>query len=118
MPAGPQVVYGPDHAQEVWPVWAACRNADPQIFFGEGRGSHSTAKRFCECCPVLDVCLWTALVEEELDGSGYRFGFRGGLSAQRRALLHAVLGPGGARKRLRLALRELGAQTTTPLEAA
>lgn len=109
-------VCSPEHAQKLWPRWAACRNADPEIFFGEGRGSHSTAQRFCESCPVLDVCLWTALVEEELDQGGYRFGFRGGLSARRRALLHGVVGVGGARPPLRLALRELAAQISPTRE--
>ena len=67
-----------DHAG--WRSHAACRNADPSIFFPEkGEGTiHLKAKALCRSCPVIEVCLDYAIT------NGERYGVWGGMSARER----------------------------------
>jgi WhiB family redox-sensing transcriptional regulator len=49
-----------------WRDYAACRDADPDLFFPIGRSHASTprideAKRFCRTCPACGPCLRWAL---------------------------------------------------------
>jgi WhiB family redox-sensing transcriptional regulator len=69
-----------------WRRQAACRHADPDLFFPKV-GDHQTAAgavAVCRSCPVIDACLRDALA------SGEHHGIRGGLTAiQRRKMLAA-----------------------------
>lgn len=57
---------------------AACRDADPDLFFPEFGESAGPAKRICAGCPVQAECLAFAVA------SGERFGVFGGLSERER----------------------------------
>ncbi len=70
-----------------WRGYAACRNADPRIFFPAGDGWEALvqgerAKRVCGGCPVRAACLEWALT------TGQELGVWGGTAA----------GEGGARR--------------------
>jgi len=59
---------------------AACRHADPELFFPVGAGEYAkkTAARalvFCRACPITDECLQYALERD------HRFGIWGGTTA-------------------------------------
>lgn len=57
-----------------WPERAACKQADPDLFFATGRFSGNVgrtncekteaARTFCERCPVIDACIEHALAYE------------------------------------------------------
>jgi hypothetical protein len=87
-----------------WQDAAACAGAARELFFAplirDGRW-----KPFCSSCPVADACFWAAMVEEEADDSGYRFGVRGGATPSVRRKVAEVTFAGYARKRLDQALR-------------
>jgi WhiB family redox-sensing transcriptional regulator len=58
-----------------WQLRAACRSADPDLFFGPAgeRGARrlareTAAKRLCARCFVVDACLQHALAVPERDG--------------------------------------------------
>jgi WhiB family redox-sensing transcriptional regulator len=62
---------------------AACRDADPELFFPEGAGwralqEAAQAKRICAVCPVRDLCLNWALLH------GAAFGIWGGRTEHER----------------------------------
>lgn len=86
-----------------WQDSAACSGVAREVFFAplikEGRW-----RQFCSACPVVDACFWAAMVEEEGDDSGYRFGVRGGATPSVRRKVAEVTFAGYARKRLGLAL--------------
>jgi WhiB family redox-sensing transcriptional regulator len=69
-----------------WRDHAACRDADPELFFPDGdaraaRAQVKTAKLICRGCPVRATCLTWALA------SGQQHGIWGGLTEdQRRGL--------------------------------
>ena len=65
----------------VWQDHAACREADPSLFFAaEGERGHSRTRReeaarsYCRRCPVIRQCLLHALGAQEA------YGMWGGLS--------------------------------------
>lgn len=93
----------PDGREAEWQDVAACAGAARELFFAplikEGRW-----RPFCASCPVVDVCFWSSMVEEEADDSGYRFGVRGGAPPSVRRKVAAVSYPGYARSRLAQAL--------------
>lgn len=61
-----------------WVADAACRDADPEIFF-IGRGDPGVeAKAYCAACPVRSECLDFAI-----DG-GERHGIWGGMTTKQR----------------------------------
>jgi WhiB family redox-sensing transcriptional regulator len=75
-----------DHRPD-WRLSAACRDADPELFFPEGdlssmRVAVKTAKLICRGCPVSATCLSWALAD------GYETGIWGGLTADERRRLH------------------------------
>lgn len=67
-----------------WTARAACRTADPEMFFPD-KGDPKTAaaaKRFCARCPVVSECLEF--------GMGEHMGVWGGLTARERERLRRV----------------------------
>lgn len=87
----------------VWQDAAACAGVARELFFAplikEGRW-----RPFCAECLVADVCFWSAMVEEEIDDTGYRFGVRGGAPPSLRRRVASVTFPGYGRRRLAQAL--------------
>jgi WhiB family redox-sensing transcriptional regulator len=73
-------------ADDGWRDDAACRSADPDIFFPEPSDHVSAAKAVavCAACPVSDACLRDALE------TGDEYGIRGGLNPQRRKQLRTA----------------------------
>lgn len=70
-----------------WRGDAACRDADPELFFPDGdarsvRAQVKTAKLMCRGCPVSAACLSWALA------SGQEAGIWGGLTEDERHRLH------------------------------
>jgi WhiB family transcriptional regulator, redox-sensing transcriptional regulator len=70
-----------------WRVDAACRNADPELFFPDGdtrsaQAQVKTAKLICRGCPVSATCLSWALAD------GQEAGISGGLTEDERRRLH------------------------------
>ena len=52
----------PTHIDErPWAAYAACRDADPELFFGGENAQTSEAVRICSGCPVREECLDWAL---------------------------------------------------------
>ena len=75
-----------DHRPD-WHDHAACRDADPDLFFPGGdirstRAQVKTAKLICRGCPVRTICLSWALA------SGQEHGIWGGLTEDERRRLH------------------------------
>lgn len=97
--------YQPQQLAQLWPAWASCADIAPKTFYSTRPADRARAAAACQHCCVLDVCLWSALVEEE--PSGYHYGFRGGLTPAARALIQSVIGSGEACVRLLHALRAL-----------
>ena len=64
----------PDRQDETaWHAAAACRDADPELFFPDGdirsaRAQVKTAKLICRGCPVRVTCLNWALASGQDDG--------------------------------------------------
>ncbi|CAL9432988.1 Transcriptional regulator WhiB [Streptomyces sp. enrichment culture] len=80
--------FAPDTAARPydWKEDAACRSADPAVFFPKDHGGAAPlvereAKSFCARCPVLDACLAHALAVPE------RAGVWGGLNEDERRLM-------------------------------
>ena len=70
-----------------WHDHAACRDADPDLFFPDGairsaRAQVKAAKLICRGCPVRTICLSWALA------SGQEHGIWGGLTEDERRRLH------------------------------
>jgi WhiB family transcriptional regulator, redox-sensing transcriptional regulator len=70
-----------------WRVGAACRDADPELFFPDGevpsaRAQVKAAKLICRGCPVSATCLSWALA------NGQEAGIWGGLTEAERRRLH------------------------------
>ena len=68
-----------------WEERAACRSADPTIFFNTRPAHISSAKQICSRCCVQGECLARALRAESLDPR--RYGVFGGLTALERRTL-------------------------------
>jgi WhiB family transcriptional regulator, redox-sensing transcriptional regulator len=52
----------------VWRQRAACRGADPDIFYPISEEEADEARAICRGCPVLESCLDWALANRERDG--------------------------------------------------
>ena len=81
-----------------WRDQAACRDADPELFFPDddirsARAQVKTAKLICRGCPVSATCLSWALA------SGQEAGIWGGLTEDERRRLHRR-GPFSTSRRL------------------
>jgi WhiB family transcriptional regulator, redox-sensing transcriptional regulator len=66
-----------------WRGRAACRTADPDLFFPERGESAEPARRICASCPVREPCLDYAI------GNGVTHGIWGGLAERDRRALRA-----------------------------
>jgi WhiB family redox-sensing transcriptional regulator len=69
-----------------WAVFAACRDADSDLFFPLTKDQESQAVAICGICPVLDDCLDYAL------DAGERYGVWGGTTERQRKRLLRELG--------------------------
>lgn len=72
-------------AGEDWRRDAACRDADPELFYPVSHAAQAAedALAICAVCPVRETCL-----AEELERGGMQWGVRGGRTeAERRAML-------------------------------
>ena len=75
---------------ERWRCAAACRHADPELFFPEGTAGPAVrqtdqAKQVCTSCPVRSACLGWALRH------GIEFGIWGGKDPDQRRAMRAAL---------------------------
>jgi WhiB family transcriptional regulator, redox-sensing transcriptional regulator len=64
-----------------WQDQAACRDADPELFFSTDDGSRREALTLCAPCPVRTECLEHALAHREA------YGIWGGTDEQERKRL-------------------------------
>jgi WhiB family transcriptional regulator, redox-sensing transcriptional regulator len=69
----PTAAAGPDCDGLDWRADAACRDADPELFFPDGNrrpapGRVKKAKIICRGCPVSIICLDSALTNGEEGG--------------------------------------------------
>lgn len=64
-----------------WQEQAACRDADPELFFSSEDGSRHEALSLCGACPVRTDCLEHALAHRET------YGIWGGTDEQERKRL-------------------------------
>jgi WhiB family redox-sensing transcriptional regulator len=87
MSAGTAAVW-PEHERPDWRDRAACRNANPELFFPDdkrpSRAQVMAAKLICGGCPVSATCLSWAL------SSGQEAGIWGGLTEDERRRLSRV----------------------------
>ncbi len=95
-----RVLGAPASPVSPWWEWAACRDAGPSPFYDQH--PYRVIRRFCDPCPVVDVCLFAALVEEECET--WRYGVRGGMGPNERAAWAEDLRRRGFRLRELLAL--------------
>lgn len=63
-----------------WVVFAACRNADPDLFFPSSREQEAAAKALCRICPVRSECHAYAVEARET------FGVWGGFNEKQRRI--------------------------------
>lgn len=57
----PADLYQVDLDERPWAAFAACREADPEIFFGGSESDIDAAVRICKTCAVAGECLDWAL---------------------------------------------------------
>ena len=79
---------GLGHERARWRDWAACRQADAELFFSTGSTARAVtglheAKALCAACPVQRPCLTYALTTRQ------EFGIWGGYDEHERRLLYA-----------------------------
>jgi WhiB family redox-sensing transcriptional regulator len=70
-----------DLDERPWAAYAACRQADPDLFFPGDDGDADTAIRICRGCPVRTACLEWAL------DARIRYGVWGGTTERDRRRL-------------------------------
>ncbi|HHC07605.1 MAG TPA: WhiB family transcriptional regulator [Actinobacteria bacterium] len=69
-----------------WAAFSACRDADPELFFGGTKEQTEKALAICRSCAVRRECLDHALEVRE------RFGIWGGMTeSERRKLLRQIV---------------------------
>jgi WhiB family redox-sensing transcriptional regulator len=73
----------PEPSPSSWRDRAACRGADPDLFFPERGESADPARQVCARCPVRQPCLAYAL------DNGITHGVWGGLTERERRVLRA-----------------------------
>lgn len=75
------ILQAPVLEERPWAVFAACRDADSDLFFPMTKDQETQAVTICNTCPVLDDCLDHALEARE------RFGVWGGTTEKQRKRL-------------------------------
>jgi WhiB family redox-sensing transcriptional regulator len=63
-----------------WVVFAACRDADPDLFFPSNKGEEAAALALCAMCPVVRECNTYSFMAKE------SFGVWGGLTEKQRRM--------------------------------
>ncbi len=80
-----EILAAPILEERPWAVFSACRDADPDIFFGATKEETKQALALCGVCPVRSDCLEHALEARE------RFGIWGGTTeSERRKILRRI----------------------------
>ena len=80
-----QALSAPILEERPWAVFAACREADAEVFFGTSREAEEAALALCAICTVRAECLEHALETRE------RFGVWGGATEkQRKRMLRSL----------------------------
>lgn len=67
-----------DLEERPWAAYAACRDADPELFFSSSEAEVASAVRICGGCPVREECLEWAL------DTRVRYGIWGGTTERER----------------------------------
>ena len=67
-----------DLEERPWAAYAACRNADPDVFFPGSESEAEDALRICRGCPVIEECRDWAL------DMRIRYGVWGGMTERDR----------------------------------
>lgn len=79
-----------------WRDMAACRGADPELFYPPKQGpedvTYRSARRICGGCPVAADCLAEAMRLEAWGGKYATFGMWGGLTPRQRLHLRRKRG--------------------------
>ena len=81
MTSTPMDQYMVDLDERPWAAYAACRSADPELFFPGTDSASSEAVKICRSCAVQNQCLAWAL------DNRVRYGVWGGLTEQQRRRL-------------------------------
>lgn len=82
-PAPPVPRFEPAPVTPGWEADALCPQTDPEVFYPIKGGNPQDAKDICHQCPVRVDCLQAAMAEEG-DAGSYRWGVRGGYTADER----------------------------------
>ncbi len=77
-PTLPDYLRAPISEERPWVVFAACRDADPEIFFPGSKDDERAALAMCAICPVVRECCAYSLEAREA------FGVWGGLTERQR----------------------------------
>ncbi len=77
-PPPPIDLFELDLDERPWAAYAACRDADPDLFFPTSEADVAAAQRICRGCPVIEECLNWAL------DTRVRYGVWGGTTERER----------------------------------
>ncbi|HSF87748.1 MAG TPA: WhiB family transcriptional regulator [Acidimicrobiia bacterium] len=73
-------LHAPITEERPWVVFAACRDADPDVFFPSNKSEEREALALCAMCPVINECQDYSMDARET------FGVWGGLTEKQRKL--------------------------------
>jgi WhiB family redox-sensing transcriptional regulator len=77
-PPLPSDLFALDLDERPWAAYAACRDAEPELFFSTSEVDTASAIRICQGCPVIEECLDWAL------DTRVRYGVWGGTTERER----------------------------------
>ena len=75
-----EFLQAPITEERPWVVFAACRDAEPDLFFPGSKADEARAKALCAICPVRNECYDYSLEARET------FGVWGGLNEKQRRM--------------------------------
>jgi WhiB family redox-sensing transcriptional regulator len=75
-----EFLQAPITEERPWVVFAACRDAEPDLFFPGSKADEARAKALCAICPVRSECYEYSLEARET------FGVWGGLNEKQRRM--------------------------------
>lgn len=75
-----EFLQAPITEERPWVVFAACRDAEPDLFFPGSKADEARAKALCAICPVRNECY-----DYSLEARG-TFGVWGGLNEKQRRM--------------------------------